>query len=116
MSDKPTADNPSESPGEPTVSIDGNSNVNMNNGSHGGGEGADAALGEPPEPPADGTDWRGWVLVAVVVIAAIVAPGIIYLSPPQLPFKFSYLVLPLIPAFLLGATAVWVAISSRRTR
>ncbi|WP_227353541.1 hypothetical protein [Haladaptatus salinisoli] len=51
----------------------------------------------------------GWILVGVMVLAFVVAPLLIYLRPPALPFKFSYLVLPLIPALLLGATAVWSA-------
>jgi hypothetical protein len=52
---------------------------------------------------------RGWILVGVIVLAFIVAPLLIYLRPPALPFKFAYLVLPLVPAVLLGATAVWAA-------
>ncbi|WP_458209610.1 hypothetical protein [Haladaptatus sp. NG-SE-30] len=51
----------------------------------------------------------GWILVGVMLFAFVVAPLLIYLRPPALPFKFSYLVLPLLPAILLGATAVWSA-------
>ncbi|SIR45667.1 hypothetical protein SAMN05421858_2309 [Haladaptatus litoreus] len=51
----------------------------------------------------------GWILVAVMVIAFIIAPLLIYINPPYLPFKFAYIVVPLVPAILLGATAVWAA-------
>jgi hypothetical protein len=54
----------------------------------------------------------GWVLVAVVVTAFLVVPGVIYLrptAPGELGFGFlaSMLVLPFVPALLLGVTAVW---------
>ncbi|UIO99427.1 hypothetical protein Hbl1158_12975 [Halobaculum sp. CBA1158] len=54
----------------------------------------------------------GWVLVAVVVIAFLVVPGIIYVrptAPSELGFRFlaAMLVLPFVPALLLGITAVW---------
>ncbi|WP_458185018.1 hypothetical protein [Haladaptatus sp. NG-WS-4] len=51
----------------------------------------------------------GWILVGVMVLAFVIAPLLIYFRPPALPFKVSYLVLPLVPALLLGATAVWSA-------
>lgn len=62
---------------------------------------------------ADGDLGRaGWVLVAVVVIAFLVIPGIIYLrptAPGELGLRFfaAMLVLPFLPALLLGLTAVW---------
>jgi hypothetical protein len=34
-------------------------------------------------------------------------PGLIYWRPPQLPFLVAFLVLPLVPAFVLGLVAVW---------
>ncbi|WP_284013266.1 hypothetical protein [Halobaculum litoreum] len=54
----------------------------------------------------------GWVLVAVVVVAFLVVPGAIYLRPTipdeiGLRFLAAMLVLPFLPALLLGATAVW---------
>lgn len=52
-------------------------------------------------------DWRGWTLVGLIVVCFVVIPGAILLNPPALPFKVAYLVLPLIPAFVLGVTAVW---------
>jgi hypothetical protein len=78
------------------------------------------------EPPAsdDGEqafDWRGWTLVATVFFAFIVAPGsLLYLQQAQslvasigLSWIDAYLVLPLAPAMLLGAVAVWSAVRAR---
>jgi len=70
---------------------------------------------------SDEFDWRGWVLVGVVVVAFLVVPtAILYLPQARdlvasfgLTLRDAYLVLPLVPAFLLGATAVWAAIRSR---
>ncbi|MXR39785.1 hypothetical protein GRX01_00205 [Halobaculum sp. WSA2] len=66
------------------------------------------------DAPADADDLgrAGWVLVAVVVIAFLVVPGIIYVRPTvpgELGFRFlaAMLVLPFLPALLLGVTAVW---------
>ena len=69
----------------------------------------------------DEFDWRGWVLVGVVVVAFLVVPtALLYLPQAQgvvaslgLTLRDAYLVLPLVPAFLLGATAVWAAVRSR---
>lgn len=66
-------------------------------------------------------DWRGWVLVGVVVFAFLVVPGALYALPAArsvvaslgLSLRDTYLVLPLLPAFLLGAVAVWSAVRSR---
>ena len=55
-------------------------------------------------------DWRGWTLVGVVVLCFLVIPALILWRPPALPFRVAFLLLPLIPAFLLGATAVWAAV------
>ncbi|MFC7096744.1 hypothetical protein [Halobaculum marinum] len=54
----------------------------------------------------------GWVLVAVVVVAFLVIPGVIYVRPTipgeiGLRFLAAMLVLPFLPALLLGVTAVW---------
>ncbi|MDX1748370.1 MAG: hypothetical protein R3324_20735 [Halobacteriales archaeon] len=54
---------------------------------------------------------RGWLLVAAVLIAFIGVPLVILYRPPALPFFYAYLALPLIPAFLLAALAVWAALS-----
>lgn len=71
------------------------------------------ARGGPAGPSDDESLGRtGWVLVAVVVTATIVVPGLIYLFPAApgeagLPFIVAMLVLPFLPAVLLGVTAVW---------
>jgi hypothetical protein len=72
-----------------------------------------------PGPEPDGFGDRGWVLVATVVLAFLVIPGIIYLRPALpgeagLPFLVAMLILPLVPAVLLGLTAVWSMRASRR--
>lgn len=57
-------------------------------------------------------DWRGWLLVAAIFVAFLVVPGMIYLYP-RVPSNFgltfwdAYLVLPMIPAVILGLLAVW---------
>jgi hypothetical protein len=55
---------------------------------------------------------RGWVLVAAVVAAFLLVPGAVYLLPAlssdaDLPFLVAMLALPMLPAVLLGAVAVW---------
>jgi len=79
--------------------------------------------GEPPSVD-DGErefDWRGWTLVATVVFAFLVAPIALLALPAAqslvaslgLTLRDAYLVLPLVPAFLLGTVAVWSAIRAR---
>lgn len=73
------------------------------------GRAAEAARTEP-EPTGFGA--RGWLLVAVVVLSVLVVPGVVYLFPALpadagLPFLAAMLVLPMLPAVLLGLTAVW---------
>jgi len=69
---------------------------------------------EPYTGKADGEGFgaQGWILVAAVVVCFLVIPGFIYLfpaAPAQLGWTFfaTFLVLPLIPAVLLGVIAVW---------
>ncbi|MDR9380181.1 MAG: hypothetical protein RI560_00705 [Natronomonas sp.] len=57
-------------------------------------------------------DWRGWALVGAIFVAFVAVPGIIYLYPHApsivgLSFWDTYLVLPMIPAVILGLLAVW---------
>lgn len=66
-------------------------------------------------------DWRGWTLVGAIVVAFLVVPAaILYLPAARgvvqsvgLTVRDAYLVLPLLPAFGLGAIAVWSAIRTR---
>ncbi|MFB6172025.1 MAG: hypothetical protein ABEJ23_05780 [Haloarculaceae archaeon] len=59
--------------------------------------------------------WRGWVLVGFLIVAFLVVPGALYYLPRAqgavtslgLSLRDAYLVLPLLPALLLGALAVW---------
>jgi hypothetical protein len=86
------------------------------------GDAADAAVdggASLPGPQPTGFGERGWVLVATVVLAFLVIPGIIYLRPALpgeagLSFVVAMLILPLVPAVLLGLTAVWSMRASRR--
>jgi len=87
--------------------------------------GAAAPTNDDPSDPAESADtadpaapiergqeewsWRDWLLVGVVVLCFLVVPATILVVPPVRPFRFAYLVLPMIPAFLLGAVAVWSA-------
>lgn len=78
--------------------------------------------GEPPDTDGDRAfDWRGWTLVATILFAFVVAPAaLLYLPFARsvvasigLTLRDAYLVLPLVPAFLLGTVAVWSAIRAR---
>ena len=63
--------------------------------------------GVHPEAADREFNWRGWVLVGVVVFAFVIAPMTILLWPPDVGFRFGYLVLPMLPAILLGLVGVW---------
>ncbi|WP_336002032.1 hypothetical protein [Halorientalis halophila] len=103
-----------------------------------GSAAGDADRGDPDEGASDATprdqyprntvdstakefDWRGWLLVGAIVIAFLVVPGALYLLPAArgglaalgLGWRHTYLALPLIPALLLAAIAVWSAVRSR---
>jgi hypothetical protein len=60
-------------------------------------------------------DWRGWVLVSVIVVAFLVVPSIILALPYAggtlaalgLTWRDTFLVLPLAPALALGIAAIW---------
>ena len=75
-------------------------------------------------PPAqEEFDWRGWVLVGVIAVSFLVVPAsILYLPYAQgfiasigISWTQAYLTLPMIPALLLGGTAIWAALRSRST-
>ena len=73
-----------------------------------GGVEAGAATDAEPD---DGFDWRGWTLVGVIVVSFLIVPLVVLVRPPVLPWRVALLVFPLIPAFLLGGTAVWAAVA-----
>ena len=85
-------------------------------------EGGAIGGGRPDsEPEADGFGRKGWALTAVLFTCVLVIPGIIYVYPyaaGALGFSFfaTYLALPLIPAVLLGAVAVWSMTAATRDR
>jgi uncharacterized membrane protein YdbT with pleckstrin-like domain len=67
---------------------------------------------EDTEEETDAFGAKGWVLVGILILAVLVIPGIIYLyptAPGEAGFSFvaAMLVLPMVPAVLLGLTAVW---------
>lgn len=80
--------------------------------------------GEPPQQAETSEEfgWEGWALVAMIVLGFLVIPiAILFLPAAQgllrsfgLTLRAAYLTLPLVPAFLLGAIAVWSALRSRR--
>jgi len=62
----------------------------------------------------EGMGRRGWILLAAVVLAFFGAPAVIYVRPPRLPFEVAFLIVPLVPAFLLGTIAVWAMAGRER--
>lgn len=73
----------------------------------GGDAGATGAPAEGADAPDEGLGTRGWVLVGAVIVSFFVVPGVVLVRPPGLPFEVALLVLPLLPAVILGAVAVW---------
>lgn len=81
--------------------------------------------GEPPRQAETNEEFgtEGWVLVGMVLLGFLVIPVAILLLPTAqsvirsfgLTLRAAYLALPLVPAFLLGAIAVWSALRSRRS-
>lgn len=73
---------------------------------------------------ADEMDWRGWLLVGLVCVCFLVIPVLILFLPEAqgfieslgLSLRQTYLALPMIPAILLGVTAVWAALRTHRNR
>lgn len=73
------------------------------------------------EPTDADFGWHGWLLVGVIIFAFLVVPiALLYLPAAQslvrsigLTLRDAYLVLPLVPAFLLGGVAVWAAVRAR---
>lgn len=79
-------------------------------------------MADAPDPPIDPIEgdgpasdsefgWQGWLLVGAIFVAFLVVPALIYLNARgvvALPFRFSFLVLPLLPAIVLALLAVWI--------
>ena len=77
-------------------------------------DGPDQTVTTPETDPGLGS--VGWALVAVVALAFLGIPGVIYLFPAApgqagLPFLVAMLALPFAPALLLGLVAVWTAVA-----
>jgi len=85
---------------------------------------ADPATPKAPEAAATdamprGEDrefgWRGWVLVGMLFVALVAVPVLLYFVPRVqgltaslgLGYRDAFLVLPLVPALVLAALAVW---------
>ncbi|WP_336328179.1 hypothetical protein [Halovenus sp. HT40] len=72
--------------------------------------------------PAEEMDWRGWFLVGAVLVCFLVIPVLILFIPQAqsllgslgLTVRQAYLAMPMIPAILLGITAVWAALRTQR--
>ncbi|WP_280535771.1 hypothetical protein [Halopenitus sp. POP-27] len=93
-----------------TVRIDGTGTVTDANTSTPSGSAGDAH--DEPEPEPDGFGRAGWALTIALITCTLLIPGVIYLYPYvlgrfELTFFGTYLALPMIPAVLLGAIAVW---------
>lgn len=81
--------------------------------------------GEPPRQAETSGEFggEGWVLVGMILLGFLVIPIAILLLPAAqgliqslgLTLRAAYLALPLVPAFLLGAIAVWSALRSRQS-
>lgn len=78
-------------------------------------EAGDVAPADIPREDAREFDWRGWTLVVAVLFAFVVIPTALYFLPRAqgfvaslgLSLRDAFLVLPLLPAIVLGALAVW---------
>lgn len=67
-------------------------------------------LDDPAHPEEADREFgrRGWLLVGVIVFAFILCPLAILLYPPDASgYRFALIILPLAPALVLAATAVW---------
>jgi ABC-type glycerol-3-phosphate transport system permease component len=81
-----------------------------------------AAVRPHQAAPAESFGWRGWILVGTILVAFLVIPAAILVLPEAqgvlgtlgLGMRDAYLVLPLPAAVVLGAVAVWSALSARR--
>ncbi|MFC5972489.1 hypothetical protein ACFPYI_14210 [Halomarina salina] len=85
-----------------------------------GGDGPRTTRAYHPEvPQSEEFGARGWLLVAALFVAFVCIPVVILLVPYSegvlqslgLTWRDAYLTLPLLPALVLAALAVWVAVS-----
>lgn len=86
-------------------------------------DGTDDTDGESATGSGEGPEFgrSGWVLVGMIGVAFLLVPGAILVLPAAqgvisslgLTLRDAYLTLPLLPAFALGALAVWSAVRSR---
>jgi len=73
---------------------------------------------------AEEMGWQGWLLVGLVCLCFLVIPVLILFIPQASGFidalgfsqRQAFLAFPMIPAILLGITAVWAALRTQRTR
>ncbi|SDM46489.1 hypothetical protein SAMN04487949_1754 [Halogranum gelatinilyticum] len=82
--------------------------------------GEDETVGDDGES-AGSFGGQGWILVAIVVLSFLVVPGLIYVFPSipasfGIPYLAAFLALPMIPALLLGLTAVWTMTAATNGR
>jgi len=82
----------------------------------------DRQTGRPEQvASAEEIDWRGWLLVGLVLVCFLVIPAmVLYLPQAQgfleslgLSLRQAYLALPMIPAIALGVVAVWAALRTQ---
>lgn len=74
---------------------------------------------QPPEQ----LGWQGWVLVGVVFVSFLIIPLLVLYIPRisgllgslGVSQRQAYIALPMIPAILLGVTAVWAAVRSHES-
>ena len=81
--------------------------------------------GEPPRQAETTEEFgrEGWILGGMILLGFLIVPIAILVLPAAqgvvrslgLTVRAAYLTLPLVPAFLLGAIAVWSALRSRRS-
>ncbi|WP_439027325.1 hypothetical protein [Haloarchaeobius sp. DT45] len=87
-------------------SEDDESNGYVHRPGGGGSDGGNSGVVHPDSVDRE-FDYRGWALVGVIVFAFLVAPIVVYLRPPQLPYWVALLAFPMLPALFLGVMAVW---------
>lgn len=54
-----------------------------------------------------------WAIVAAIVLCLLVIPAVLIWAPPPLPYRLSFLILPLIPAVGLALVGLWFALRRR---